>query len=85
MNWRKMAGMVQEGEGNDGSANRDRTGTRSSPPVLPDFRSLGPGRLLPWCPEPGGDRRLRLPLLRFGISPIPSDSHKFPVEGGLIV
>ena len=35
----------------DGSASRDQTGTRSSPPVLPDFRPPGPGSCCPAAPE----------------------------------
>ena len=48
----------------DGSASRDWTGTRSSPPVLLDFRPPGPGQPLPWCPRAWRRWWLRLPLLK---------------------
>lgn len=87
MNWYKTTGMVQEGEGNGpGWLCKQRPDRdQSSPPVLPDFRPPGPGQLLPWCPwEPGGDGDRGCPVWRFGISPTPSGSHRFPVEGGQV-
>lgn len=90
MNSCKRTGLVQKGEGNclgwPGQVPRGEHKRSSPSNPLPDFMqpALGAFLALLTLGQPGGDRRWRMPLLKFCVSTSPSDPRLSPVQGGWV-